>query len=349
MNVKISDRWTDCLNKFPLDKKDIYYTENYVRLHENNECTALCIICEEDQNILLMPFLRKKIDAFFDFETAYGYGGPIANTTDQEWIDRALTDMCNCFKRENYICGFIRFHPLLDNGIYCQNVINVVPDRHTIMMDLSKEEGEIWKSQISSKNRNMIRKAERLGLEYFAEYDFASMKEFVTLYNKTMDRLEAEKFYYFSERYYREYIRKMSGQGFLGTVRLRGKIIGAALFMYSERYGHYHLAGSDREYAGYGINNFLLWNTARELKKHNVEQFHLGGGTGMSTDDSLFKFKRSFSRIEKYFYIGKCIFDKKEYDDICGKWENEYAGLVSAYGSRLLKYRYRETLHEKLS
>lgn len=342
MNILISNKWDGYLEKFPVEKKDIYYTEDYTKLYENNEKTAQCIICEEDNNVLLMPFLKRTIDEFLDFETAYGYGGPIANTENQKWIDKALQGMCECLKSEKYLCGFIRFHPLLYNRVYCGNIIKAIPDRHTVAVNLCQSEDEIWKTQITSKNRNMIRKAEKLSLEYVVEDDFASIKDFITLYNKTMKRLSADRFYYFKDSYYREYICKMQGRGFLGTVRLDGQVISAALFMYSEQYGHYHLAGSDRMYASYGVNNFLLWNTIRELKKRKVKEFHLGGGTGASVDDSLLKFKKSFSRDEKDFYIGKCIFDQEAYDDICRKWEKRHPELIPIYGGRLLRYRYEE-------
>lgn len=348
MNVKICDGWDACLDDFPPEKKDIYYTEEYTKLYEDNENIALCVICEDKGNILLMPFLRKEISSFYDFETAYGYGGPIANTDDRMWIGEALAEISECFKKEKYVCGFIRFHPLLDNSRYCGDIMEVTLDRHTVTVDLHQEEAEIWKTQISSKNRNMIRKAERIGLEYQAEYDFASMEDFIRLYNGTMERLGADEFYYFGNGYYQNYAKNISGRGFLGTVRYEEKMIGAALFMYSECFGHYHLAGSDRAYAGYGINNFLLWNTIRELKKRNVEEFHLGGGTGASVDDSLFKFKRSFSKNLKDFYIGKCIFDCKNYARICEEWEKENAALVPIYGDRLLKYRYKEMGHGKI-
>lgn len=340
MNIKICDRWDAYLDRFPSEKKDVYFTEGYTGLYEDDEGRALCVVCEEGQNVLLMPFIRKPVRGFFDFETAYGYGGPIANTEDLMWIDQALTEMQECFQREKYICGFIRFHPLLDNGEYCKNVLDVIPDRHTVVVDLRPGEDEIWKDQISSKNRNMVRKAEKLGLQYDAEYDFASMEDFTALYRTTMKRLEAEKFYYFKDAYYGNFAKEMAGRGFLGTVRYKEKMIGAAIFMYSENYGHYHLAGSDREYAGFGINNFLLWNTIRELKRQGVKEFHLGGGTGALEEDSLFKFKRSFSRIVKDFYIGKCIFNREVYDELCEEWEKGHEELIPVFGNRLLKYRY---------
>lgn len=347
MRVKIYDRWNEYLKRFPGQRKDVYYTEEYTKLYEGNGDTALCIVCEEDEKILLMPFLRRRIKDYFDFETAYGYGGPITNTDDSEWTDRALTWMCSYFEKERYLCGFIRFHPLLENDGYCRNVMCVIPDRRTIAVSLHNQEDEIWKSQITSKCRNMIRKAEKNGLEYFVEDDFISIEEFAVLYDKTMERLGADSFYRFGSLYYKKYSRDMTGKSFLGIVRLKGKIISAALFMYSEWYGHYHLAGSDRAYADYGANNFLLWNTIRELKKRRIKEFHLGGGTVSSADDSLFKFKKSFSRNEKDFYIGKCIFNRKAYEKICGEWEEKNADFVPVYGNRLLKYRYgRDVGHD---
>lgn len=346
MDIKICNSWDGYLERFPSGKKDVYYTEGYSKLYEDDESTALCIVCEGQGNILLMPFLRREFNGLFDFETAYGYGGPISSTDDQEWIDKALAGAYDCLRNERYICGFIRFHPLLGNARYCRNSMEVMEDRHTVVVDLRPKEEEIWEAQISSKNRNMIRKAEKLGVRYDVEYDFASIGEFVALYNRTMGRLGAEDFYYFGESYYRDYAREMTGKGFLGMVRLGQKVIGAALFMYSDRYAHYHLAGSDREYATYGINNFLLWNTIKELKKKHVEEFHLGGGRGASEDDSLFKFKKSFSRNTRNFCIGKCIYNKEEYDKACREWERKHTELIPVYGNRLLKYRYGEKGYE---
>lgn len=340
MRSEIKKSWNKYLDLFQKKETDIYYTEEYVALYEDDESSAWCVICQEDNMVLLMPFIRKEIQGYYDFETAYGYGGPIANTSDQEWIDSALMEMFDCFQREKYVCGFIRFHPLLNNADYCRNKINIILDRATIAVDTEMPEKEIWEKQISSKNRNMIRKGEKNGLVYNAEFDFASIQEFITLYQKTMKRLSADDFYFFSDRYYLEYKNNMKGKGFLGTVRLDGKLIAAALFMYSSEYGHYHLSGSDREYSSLGVNNFLLWNTICRMKMLGIREFHLGGGARSSIDDSLFKFKRSFSKNEKRFYIGKCVFQQETYEELCREWEELNVEKIPVYGNRLLKYRY---------
>lgn len=320
--------------------RDIYFTEEYVKLYENEVDHAFCIICESDRRIALLPFLRRCIGDYFDFETAYGYGGPIFSDNSKEWVTASLVAMEDFFSRNRYLCGFIRFHPLINNADNCKEIIDVIYDRKTISVNLEDSEENIWNNQITSKNRNMIRKAEKNELEFRCEYEYASINSFKELYNNTMMRLNAEGFYFFDAAYYDSFIRNINQNGFLGVVSLQGKIVGAALFMMYDHYGHYHLAGSDRNYSSLGINNILLWNTIKTMKQLGVTCFHLGGGTSSSVEDSLYKFKKSFSSNDNDFYIGKWIFNAKEYQKVCEDWETANPDLISVWGNRLLKYRY---------
>ena len=155
-----------------------------------------------------------------------------------------------------------------------------------------------------------------------------------------MQRLGADKFYFFSEQYYNNFADNLKGRAFLGTVSLGDEVLGAALFMKFGEYGHYHLAGSNREKGTLGVNNYLLWKTIEEMKSMSVNRFHLGGGTGSSKDDSLYKFKRAFSNNERDFYIGKWIFDESLYRDVCEEWEIKNPDIKDKYKDLLLKYRY---------
>lgn len=340
MQCEISSSWNKYLEKFPPEKKDIYFTEEYVNLYKDSEHTPECIVASEGANILLMPYLRAEVGDLHDFETAYGYGGPIANTEHHDFIRKALDEIARFLCEKNYVCGFTRFHPLLKNAEYCKDAMDVLFDRHTVTIDTGISEDDIWSTMIKSKNRNMIRKAEKNGLVYKAEEDFASLPEFVELYNATMKRLDADSFYFFGDDYYRVYVKALAGRGFLGTVRLDGKLICGALFMYSEDFGHYHLEGSDHQYSSLGANNFLLWNTACEMHRRGVKQFHLGGGYNSDEENSLFKFKKAFSPILTDFYIGKQIFNKEAYDDIKADWVKKNPEKEEVYGNRLLCYRY---------
>lgn len=336
----ITDRWNDYLNFYSDSQKDIYYYEEYVKLYETDEARALCAVCIDQNDVLMMPFLRKEIEGYYDFETAYGYGGPISNTEDQSWIESALDEMQKCLKKERYVCGFLRFHSLLGNADICQHHMQVLFDRNTVAINTSETEEEIWTNQIISKNRNMIRKAEKNELKYKAEYDFESLPQFIELYNSTMKRLNADGFYYFDNKYYKDFVRNFKGKAFLGTVKKDNELICAALFMYSKEYGHYHLEGSNHEYSKLAANNLLLWKTALEFHKLGVKEFHLGGGYNSEPDNSLFKFKKSFSNNIKDFYIGKWMFDQEKYDELKNRWIENNPEKVEKLGRLLLCYRY---------
>lgn len=340
MDVYLSTHWNRLLEKFDDSQKDIYFYEEYVKMYEDAASEAFCAVCEEGGSIVLMPFLRRAVKDYFDFETAYGYGGPISNTDDEVWIHEAIAAIGKYLLAQKYICGFVRFHPLLGNAAHCSDCFDVLFDRATVCINTESTAEEIWSGQITSKNRNMIRKAEKNGLVYQAEYDFGSLKEFIALYNATMERLHAEKFYFFDDSYYEEFVRRFTGKAFLGTVRKDDRLICAALFMYSQKYGHYHLEGSDHAYSGLGANNLLLWKTALEFHSQNVKEFHLGGGYDSSEDNSLLKFKKAFSHDYRDFYIGKWMFNREKYEEIRDAWSKCNPEKEKQYGKLLLCYRY---------
>jgi len=340
MLTEIVKNWNDKLEFFSENQKDIYFSENYIKLAANKNENSLCIVCIEEGKIMLFPFLQSTYKEYFDFETPYGYGGPITNSTDKEWNEKALREIISYFSSQNYLAGFVRFHPLLNNAEFCRNIFKVIDDRKTIVIDTSVSEEEIWMNQISSKNRNMIRKAEKNGLFFERDNEFKYIEEFKKLYNSTMNRLGADDFYFFDDEYYRQFIEIFKGKGFLGCIKKNNEIISAALFMYENWYGHYHLAGSNREYSSLGGNNLLLWKVACEMKKEGVKEFHLGGGTNGDDENSLFKFKHSFSPNIKQFSIGKIIFNKQIYEKVCSDWEKYNPKKGEKYKNHLLKYRY---------
>lgn len=340
----ITDSWNRYLDSFPPDKCDVYYTEEYHLMNAMADDIPVAFVYSEGDNILVFPFLMrdwvtKEGTHIKDFETAYGYGGPIANTDDSDFRIRAL----NCFKHEaieeGFLSGFVRFHPLLCNEVNFDSIGKLILDRKTIAIDLSGTVDEIWMNEIHTKNRNVIKKAIKEGLTFTADYEYKELERFKTLYNSTMDKLDADGFYYFSDDYYAK-LKKLFPDSFIGCVRYEGEIIAAAIFFYSKTYGHYHLAGSDVSKLKLAPNNFLLWEAVKELKRHGVKKFHLGGGINSDESNSLFQFKQKFSKSTNDFYLGKLIFDQPRYDDICKDWEKRNPEKIKVYGNRLLKYRY---------
>lgn len=342
MNIEIKEHWNQVLETFASFEKDIYFQEEYVKLYESEKDKAVCCIVFDGKKTMVFPFLCRTFDyqgqTLHDFETAYGYGGPIWSHADNDFKTTALQLMVEELKQQNYVAGFVRFHPLLAN-YECFSVGRLIKDRKTVAIDLTLDENDIWMQEIHTKNRNVIKKGVKSGLTFVVDNGYRYLPEFIRLYDATMDKLDAADFYYFKQQYYEEFVRTLPNS-FLGVVLHEDKVVSAAIFMYEGGYGHYHLSGSDVSALKLSPNNFMLWQAALELKRRGVKVLHLGGGTTSSDDDSLFCFKRRFSKHTYQFCLGKLIFNEQLYNVICADWEQQNPNKVEQYKLFLLKYKY---------
>lgn len=344
MDLIISDKWNQYLDAFNTQDKDLYFTEEYVKLYENPSEKGVCCIAKDGDKIMLFPFLERAFsfsgNIFHDFETAYGYSGPLWNSADNTFKETALRLMAEEMKQQGYVAGFVRFHPLLQNQEKFDCIGRLLAERKTVAINLDQTMDEVWSNEIHSKNRNVIRKAEKAGCHFIVDDQFKHLSDFIRLYDSTMDKLSADGFYYFDDNYYQQLVKGIPNS-FLGCVEdAEGRIISAAIFMYSGTFGHYHLSGSDKTQLSLSPNNFMLWAAAKELQKRGVKRFHLGGGTNSDEENSLFKFKCRFSKETCQFYIGKLVFNKELYDTICQDWEQKNPEKAEHYKHHLLKYKY---------
>lgn len=339
----ITGDWNLFLGKIPKTNKDLYFTEEYSRLYEDRQHQARAFVYEENDSIFILPMLLSPVpgtQGLYDFETPYGYGGPVSNSAEEGFLKRAAASLVREARDAGILAGLIRFHPLLDNAELMKEAFPVVWDRETVYMDLEAEEASIWADQIHGKNRNAIRKAIEQGMEFEVDDSFSRIWEFAQLYGKTMERLKAEEFYFFDERYFAMLAKTFKGEGFLANVLKDGALASSAIILYEEDLGHYHLSGSDPDWLKANPNNFMLYKTALELKRRGVKKFHLGGGSDSDPRNSLLAFKKKFSTFSGRFFIGKPVFLKQEYEEVCGYWEAKNPSKIARYGNYILKYRY---------
>lgn len=344
MQIALLTNWNDLLATLPFAEQDVYFQEEYVRLYETDTEKAVCCVVSEGEQMMLFPFLRRTFEfegkEYHDFETAYGYGGPVWNNADEAFKGKALKYMVEELGKQRYVAGFVRFHPLLQNQELFETVGRLIADRHTVAINLDQTMDDVWSNEIHSKNRNVIRKAEKAGCTFVVDDKYEYLDDFIRLYDSTMDKLSADGFYYFDNDYYKHLVEGIPNS-FLGCVKdAEGKIISSAIFMYNGSYGHYHLSGSDKTQLSLSPNNLMLWEAAKELQKRGVRRFHLGGGTTGNEDDSLFLFKRRFSKDTCQFYIGKLVFNHEAYNAICANWEQKNPEKTENYKHHLLKYKY---------
>lgn len=307
---------------------DVYYLNAYSRSLEAHEHgKAYLVDFSFGGERLCFPVMQKDIadsaefqgvlpkSTWFDWETPYGYGGPLSNVRTlsaeaQRMFQSELTEYC----RENHIVSqFVRFHPLLQNQAALDTVIEHKTLKDTIFMDLSSEEGIF--QELDSKNRNMVRKARRSGVTVFWDSG-EHLREFMEIYRETMDRDHAEPYYYFEKDYYEFLRRELPEETVFFYAELNGEIIASSIFFYNDRFMHYHLSGSRTAYRKFAPTNLLLYEAACWGARRGIQRLHLGGGAA-SGEDSLFGFKKQFNKNGRLpFYIGRSIFDRTAYQEL---------------------------------
>jgi len=242
----------------------------------------------------------------------------------------------------NIIAEFTRFHPILMNHEFSKNHIQIFYDRETVVLDLTEDYEKIWLNEYSSKNRNMIRKARKEGYtSEVIEYPSKSqINTFIDIYIHSMKMAEANEYYFFSnDFFYKTFSLLKDHAKLINVLDNNQRVVCSSIFFHYGDYFHYHLSGRSKG-ANNAVNNLLLDDAIKLAQKKGAKKFHFGGGRTSNPNDSLLKFKGSFSKARLPFYIGKKIHNQHIYDEVVRQWENNEPDKKLKYMNYFLKYRY---------
>ncbi|MFO0629155.1 MAG: GNAT family N-acetyltransferase [Polyangiales bacterium] len=250
--------------------------------------TARLVVCDDGGRTLAFPYLRVPIDARrADAQSAHGYGGPLATTDDPDFLRDAWGAARAVMRADDVVSAFARLHPLAGNEAFLPPDASLRVDRTTASIDpRAGLEGAAL-----SVHRNMLRRAARLGLRAdVGPLDADGARAFLSLYEATMSRLDADATYRFGAAY-------LAALGELGDAislaRVRGDdgaVVAMALALWGAREGDYHLAArveGSENCAG----NLMLHALAQEANRRGLDALHLGGGRTPDPDDALWRFK----------------------------------------------------------
>lgn len=311
-----SGEWDDIVSTFP--NYDVYYLSGYVKafhLHGDGEPFLLYYESQSLRAIYVYMKRPTAIDGIYDSVTPYGYGGVLfEGDTSEDNLKAFWKAYLDEMAKEHIVDNFVRYHPVLQNAVPMKPISNVIDLGKTIAMDLSSPE-TIWEN-IHSKNRNMIRKAEKNGIVIEHGQGMELFDEFIKIYNATMDKDHAEEYYYFKRPFYESIHNDLRNNYEMFYAKLEDKIIAMSIMIFANGRMNYHLSGSDIEYRNLAPSNLLLYKAALWGCEQDFKTFHLGGGVG-SGEDNLYKFKAAFNKVSDYqFSIGKQIFDQVKYDEL---------------------------------
>lgn len=311
-----SSDWDETVKSFA--EWDVYYLSGYVKaFHIHGDGDPFLLYYEENGLRAIYVYMRREtaLPGVYDSVTPYGYGGVMFEGNTSEENRKAFWESyVQKMHEENIADNFVRYHPVLRNAEPMKAVSNVIDLGKTIAFDLVSPE-VIWEN-IISKNRNMIRKAEKNGIEIHHGKGLELFKDFRRIYNATMEKDNAEEYYYFEDAFYESIHNDLHDNYEMFYAVLDGQIIAMSIMLFANKQMHYHLSGSMIEFRNLAPSNLLLYKAALWGFEQGYKTFHLGGGVG-SGEDNLYKFKAAFNKMSDYqFSIGKQIFDQEKYDEL---------------------------------
>lgn len=333
ITLEQKEKWDEVIRLFP--QADVYYQWEYVTaFFQNKEGTPICLFAETDVLQAISIVMKREVPVaetwqekfehktYYDYVTPYGYGGFLIQFTT-ELEDDKKKDVMELFEKSyfkhcldhNIVAEFVRFHPVNQNEKNCGGLFEVEQLGPTVCLDVTSKE-VIWQN-MTSKNRNLIRKAKNTGVNVFWGREPSLFSEFESIYNATMDKVNASKYYYFSSSFYKSICNDLKYNSLMFYATLKDEIIAMSIVMFSKGAMHYHLSASKQEFSSCAPTNLLLYEAACWGSSVGINTFHLGGGLG-SKEGPLYHFKKQFNRKEDCsFHVGRKIYNKEVYEKLC--------------------------------
>jgi len=304
-------------NRLPdgLPSPDVYFLAGYGRASA---------IADDGEWVLLEAFdgawqvpliLRSLVDGAKDATSPYGYSGVYASPSlSSVQVQQAWSATVNCLRQLGVISVLLRHSPLVPQAPDLPGLRSIISGHPTIVLE-PVDHDSAW-SDPEKNCRKKIRKALKNGytgkVRLATSQDLESGSDFRRLYELTMQRLDAEPRYFFSDDYFMELLDGLGSNLLIAEVRdQRGVVASSALLMRHAQRLHTHLSCSRPNNAQMGSNNLLIWTATQFAIDHDLRQFHLGGG--VSSRDSLFTFKHSFGGRELEYRVTGLIIDHERY------------------------------------
>lgn len=319
--------------QLPLSLQSPYLHPFYVLTDASRDCTLepIFFVCQTAKGIFYYPFHLGCVcgSRFLDIQSSYGYGGPLSSTLNREFLAAAWQHYSAWCKENQVLAEFTRFHPLVQNHLHFSGAIHHV--RQTVWVDCS---GTSPSDPYLQRVRTSVRKARKNGLEVKWVHPADFYSSFYDLYIQTMDRIGADKFYYFPLKYFRQLAQWEHCR--LALCVQGNTWLAAAIFLQMGPYMEYHLAANTPQGNRLGASSLILDQAINLAQRSGCLKFHLGGGTDGRPDNPLLFFKSGFSRERADYYIAKTVYNPESYHRLREQWQNKY----QANSDRLLFYRY---------
>lgn len=274
-----------------------------------------------------------------DATSVYGYPG-IVSSLDENHPDSLSfrngfqNALLKALKNLDIISFFSRLNPLISTHWILQGLAEVRDIGPTVTLDLTQTKEELVKG-MDHGTRYRIRKAKKNGVTVFEDSSFEHLNKFCEVYNETMVRNKATKYYFFSNNYYAQLIDHLGKNVKLFFAKLNDEIFCGSLFFTNGKIIQYHLSGSYSQHLKYSGQKVIIEHVCMWGKENNFSWLHLGGGLG-AKQDTLLESKLGFAKTCRTFKIMEMIVCTERYQELLQKkqaWEksNNYLPVDENY------------------
>lgn len=314
------NEWDQAIDSF--DKKDFYHTYDYHQACLKEKEAAILLYYASGDTTIAFPLLLRPINGsdYFDAASVYGYAGPLISGLNRGFnFEDWKMQLLSFFTENKIVSVFSSINPFLDHQIELLSTFGEIENLGDIVyFDLEQPQSHI--KQYSKTTKRYVKRNRDLFTirEGNSEED---AKLFMNIYYRSMDRLQADKQYYFGLHYYLELVKNESCDAYFvfAIANDCGKEISAAFIVRTDQIIQYHLSGTLDTYRHFSPVRTIIDHTRKKGIEDKYRYFNLGGGVG-SKNDSLFNFKASFSKTRTPFKVWKFIANHEVYHQLCKEY-----------------------------
>jgi len=349
-NTQTNQNWRELWSLLG-DSASPFFAEGYYRASQSIENARVeCFWAYQDEsNFLFYPYLIKSVNAlgydledqYFDVSGAYGYNGPLGVVEDQKFLGEYNSRLAEHLRQKNVITEFVRYCPITNNRRF-HSYTDQLDVLDNVYIDLSAGVDRIWQDSFEYRVRKTIRKGASYSLHTHIlrgdEIKRSDLESFYQIYTSTMQRNDADSFYFFDLDFFLSMHENMGQMLMLALTYMEGKAITTELVLTGGKLAFAFLGGTLGEYYQYKANTFQRWELLKKLCEHGFDIYSMGAS--LARGDSIYTFKKSFARnCDNPFYIGTKVHLPFVYKQVCDQWKERYPEAAAAHANKLQGYR----------